>query len=147
VFYSSPLWQFYRIVAHNAEHFSALLPTCSTLLPTTMIIFPHCRQQRRKCSNSGPCMFIRAVAHNAGYFSALWTTVRKNDNEIHHRMVAVVYNNAEKSKNSNISTNLTPYANLHWGFNPVLMLTCFMKKSLGETSRGNVSLKRLSSEF
>jgi hypothetical protein len=81
---------FFRVVAHNAEK-------CSTLLPTTVIIFPHCRQQRRKCSNSGSCMFICAVAHNAGYFSALWTTVRKNDNEIHHRMVAVVYNNAEKS--------------------------------------------------
>jgi hypothetical protein len=86
-------------------------------------------------------MFFRAVAHNAGYFSALWTTVQKNDDEIHHRkMVAVVGNNAEKSLNSNISTNLKPNANLHWGFNTVPRLMCFMKKSRDEKSRGNVPL-------
>jgi hypothetical protein len=60
MFFYSALWQFFRVVAHNAEHFSALLPTqrgtCSTFLATTPIIFPRFRQQRRK--------MISVVANN-----------------------------------------------------------------------------------
>ncbi len=41
MFYCSVLWQFFRVVAHNAEQ-------CATLLPTTAIIFPRCGQQHGK---------------------------------------------------------------------------------------------------
>jgi hypothetical protein len=44
------LWQFFRLVAHNAEHFAALLPK-------TRQKFPCCCLQRRS--------FFRVVGNNA----------------------------------------------------------------------------------
>jgi hypothetical protein len=75
MFYSSALWQFFCVVAYNAEQFSALLPT-------TQKNVPHCCLQRQsffrvegnnaeKCSNFSSCVFFRVVADNANYFSAL----------------------------------------------------------------------------
>jgi hypothetical protein len=68
-------------VVYNADNFSALWPTTlksalisvhvcfSALLPTTPIIFPHCRPQRRK--------MIGVVVYTAEKLSALSTTTRK----------------------------------------------------------------------
>jgi hypothetical protein len=70
------------VVVYNADNFSMLLPTTrkntiilvhmcfSALLPTTLIIFPRCRPQRRK--------MIGVVAYTAEKLSALLPTTRKN---------------------------------------------------------------------
>jgi hypothetical protein len=70
------------VVAYNANNFSTLLPTTristlisvhvcfSALLPTTLIIFPRCRPQRRK--------MIGILAYAAEKLSALLPTMQKN---------------------------------------------------------------------
>jgi hypothetical protein len=52
MFYFSVLWQFFHIVAYNAEHFSALLPTTQKKVPR--------------------------VAYNGDHFSTLWATTQKS---------------------------------------------------------------------
>jgi hypothetical protein len=71
------------VVVYNADNFSMLLPTTrkstlilvhmcfSALLPTTLIIFLHCRPQRRK--------MIGIVAYTAEKLSALLPTTRKKN--------------------------------------------------------------------
>jgi hypothetical protein len=70
------------VVVYNANNFSALWPTTRksalisvhvcfyALLPTTLIIFPRCRPQRRK--------MIGVVIYTAEKLSPLSTTTRKN---------------------------------------------------------------------
>jgi hypothetical protein len=82
MFYCSALWQFFRVVAYNTKHFSALLPTTqknalisvyvcfSTLLLTMQIIFPRCRRQHGKV--------ICVVAYKMEKWSALLATTWKN---------------------------------------------------------------------
>jgi hypothetical protein len=73
MFYFSALWQFFCVVAYNAEHFSALLPTTQKNVPRCCL---QCQSFFRvvaaeKCSNFSSCVFFRVVADNADYFSAL----------------------------------------------------------------------------
>ncbi len=67
------------------------------------------------------CIFLRCCLHSG-------------------KIIRVVANNAEICLNLNISTNLKPYANLHYCSSQGPRLMCFMKKSLGEKSRGTVPL-------
>jgi hypothetical protein len=61
------LWQFFRVVAHNADQKSALSLShvCfSLLLATTPIIFPHCGPKRK--------IIIGVVTYNVEKCSASW---------------------------------------------------------------------------
>ncbi len=65
-------WMFFCVVAHYEEK-------CSTLLPTTPIIFLVVGNNAENCSNLISIMFFRVVARNADTFCTLWTIVWKND--------------------------------------------------------------------
>jgi hypothetical protein len=73
--YFSALWQFFRIVAYNAEHFSALLPTMQKNVPLCCLLrrsfFHIVGNNAEKCSNFSSCVFFRVVAHNALFFCAV----------------------------------------------------------------------------
>jgi hypothetical protein len=75
MFYCSALWQFFCVVAYNAEHFSALLPTTQKNVPRCCLqrlsFFRVVGNNAEKCSNFSSCVFFRVVADNADYFSAL----------------------------------------------------------------------------
>ena len=136
MFYCSALWQFFCVVAYNAEHFSALLPTTQKNVPRCCLqrqsFFRVVGNNAEKCSNFSSCVFFRVVADNADYFSALQTTAWKNYLRCclqRGKMISVVGNNAEKRSNSIISTNSKPYPNLHQGVNQGPRLMCFTKKS------------------
>ena len=136
MFYCSALWQFFCVVAYNAEHFSALLPTTQKNVPRCCLqrqsFFRVVGNNAEKCSNFSSCVFFRVVADNADYFSALQTTAQKNYLRCclqRGKMISVVGNNAEKRSNSIISTNSKPYPKLHQGVNQGPRLMCFMKKS------------------
>ena len=136
MFYCSVLWQFFCVVAYNAEHFSALLPTTQKNVTRCCLqrqsFFRVVGNNAEKCSNFSSCVFFRVVADNADYFSALQTTAWKNYLRCclqRGKMISVVGNNAEKRSNSIISTNSKPYPNLHQGVNQGPWLMCFMKKS------------------
>ncbi len=143
MFYCSVLWQFFGVVAYNAKHFSALLPTTQKKVPRCCLqrqsFFRVVGNNTEKCSNFSLCVFFYIVADNAVYFSALYTATRKNYLCCclqYGKMVSIVGNNVEKCSNLIISTNLKPYANLHQGFNQRPRMMCFMKKSLGENLAG-----------
>ncbi len=72
MFYCSALWQFFCIVAYNAEHFSALLPTTQKNVPRCCLqrksLFRIVGNNAEKCSNFSWCVFFRVVADNADYF-------------------------------------------------------------------------------
>ena len=136
MFYCSALWQFFCVVAYNAEHFSALLPTTQKNVPRCCLqrqsFFRVVGNNAEKCSNFSSCVFFRVVADNADYFSALQTTAWKNYLRCclqRGKMISVVGNNAEKRSKLIISTNSKPYPNLHQGVNQGPRLMCFMKKS------------------
>jgi hypothetical protein len=75
MFYCSVLWQFFGVVAYNAEHFSALLPTTQKKVPRCCLqrqsFFRVVSNNTEKCSNFSLCVFFYIVADNAVYFSAL----------------------------------------------------------------------------
>jgi hypothetical protein len=96
MFYCSALWKFFCVVAYNAEHFSALLPTMQKNVPRCCLqrqsFFRVVGNNAEKCSNFSSCVFFRVVADNADYFfffhvvdhsmeklSALLPTTWKND--------------------------------------------------------------------
>jgi hypothetical protein len=90
--YFSALWQFLLVVAYNAEHFSALLPTMQKNFPSLCLLrrpfFHVIGNNAEKCSDFSSCVFFRVVAHNALSFrvvdhsmeilSALLPTTWKN---------------------------------------------------------------------
>jgi hypothetical protein len=118
------LWPFFHVIAHNAEK-------CSTLLPTTPIIFRVVGHGAENFSNFNSCMVFRIVSHNADYFSTLWTTPRKKNylrcSLYCRKMVGVVGNNAKNGR-IRIAPQIRKQM-LQIGFNQGPRLMFFMKKS------------------
>jgi hypothetical protein len=69
------LWQFFCVVAYNAKHFSALLPTAQKNGPRCCLqrhsFYRVVGNNAEKSSNFSSCVFFRVVADNPDYFSAL----------------------------------------------------------------------------
>jgi hypothetical protein len=81
MFYCCVLWQFFHIVAYNAEHFSALLPTTQKNVPRYYLqrqsFFRIVGNNAEKCFNFSSCVFFGVVADNTDYFSPFGPQYRK----------------------------------------------------------------------
>jgi hypothetical protein len=92
MFYCSALWQFFCVVAYNAEHFSVLLPTTQKNVPRCCLqrqsFFRVVGNNAEKCSNFSSCVFFRVVADNADFFPRCRPQ--------HGKIICVVAYNVEK---------------------------------------------------